>query len=112
MEPPDLEIVHYVNRAYFADADILKPQHVQSLIYYNSPKGPVLIGAMYIMPRWGMPGPEIGGALTTRHHHDGLCVDKQTNQGVAAQGNAFFDHPSWSRSRNPGTTHVETPATL
>src|SRR2546430_5693258 len=27
MEPPDLEIVHYVNRAYSTDADILKPQH-------------------------------------------------------------------------------------
>src|SRR2546421_298073 len=51
MEPPDLEIAHYVNRAYFTDGDILKPEHIQSLIYYNSPKGPVLIGAMFIMPR-------------------------------------------------------------
>jgi len=112
MEPPDLEIAHYVNRAYLTDADILKPQHIQSLIYYNSPKGPVLIGAMYIMPRWGMPGPEIGGALTTWHHHDGLCVDKQTNQVVAAQGNAFFDQQSWSRSCPPGTTKWDTPDML
>ena len=112
MEAPDLEIAHYVNRAYLTDADILNPQHIQSLIYYNSPKGPVLIGAMYIMPRWGMPGPEIGGALTTWHHHDGLCVDKQTNQVVAAQGNAFFDHQSWSRSCPPGTTKWDTPDML
>jgi len=62
MEAPDQEIVHFVNRAYFTDADVLEPQHIQSLIYYNGPKGPILIGAMYIMPRLGMPGPEIGGS--------------------------------------------------
>src|SRR5205814_1974788 len=88
-----LEIVHYVNRAYSTDADILKPQHVQSLIYYNSPKGPVLIGAMYIMPRWGMPGPEIGGALTSWHHHDDLCFDKKTSMVVAFAGLSIVDRP-------------------
>src|SRR2546430_14700766 len=103
MEPPDLEIAHYVNRAYFTDGDILKPQHIQSLIYYNSPKGPVLIGAMYIMPRWGMPGPEIGGAVATRHHHDGVGAEKQNKQVVAAQGKASFGHQSWGRSRTPRT---------
>lgn len=112
MEPTDLEIVHYVNRAYFSDQDILKPEHVQSLIYFNSQKGPVLIGAMYIMPTWGTLGPEIGGALTAWHHHDGLCVDKKTGMVVAAQGSAFFDRQSWSRSCPPGTTKWDTPDML
>ena len=111
MEPPDLEIVHYVNRAYFKDQDVLQPQHVQSLIYYNTAKGPVLIGAMYIMPSWGTPGPAIGGTLTPWHHHDGLCVDK-TGMVVAGAGSAFFDHPSWSRSCPPGTTKWDTPDML
>ncbi|HYR49198.1 MAG TPA: hypothetical protein VES90_03360, partial [Candidatus Eisenbacteria bacterium] len=64
MEPEGLAIMHYVNGAYFTDADILRPDHVQSLIYFNSTRGPILIGAMYIMPRLGMAGPEIGGSLT------------------------------------------------
>ena len=112
MEPTDLEIVHYINWAYMTPADILKPQHIQSLIYYNGAHGPMLIGAMYLMPSWGIPGPQIGGALTAWHHHDGLCVDKQTKLVVAAQGSAFFDKESWSRSCPPGTTKWDTPDML
>jgi hypothetical protein len=112
MEPTDLEIVHYINWQYMTQADILKPQHVQSLIYYNGAHGPILIGAMYLMPSWGSPGPQIGGALTSWHHHDGLCVDKQSRLVVAAQGSAFFDKESWSRSCPPGTTKWDTPDML
>ena len=112
MEPTDLQIVHYIKRAYLTDGDILKPQHVQSLIYYNGAHGPILIGAMYLMPAWGTPGPQIGGALTTWHHHDGLCVDTQTNLVVAAQGSAFFDRDNWSRSCPPGTKKWDTPDML
>jgi hypothetical protein len=112
MEPTDLKIVHYVNRAYLTEADVLKPEHVQSLIYYNTLRGPVLIGAMYLMPAWGTPGPEIGGALTPWHHHDGLCVDKNTGMVIAAAGSAFFDRPNWSRSCPPGTTKWDTPDML
>jgi hypothetical protein len=83
MEPLDLTTVHFVNSAYLTDADVLRPDHVQSLIYYNTKRGPVLIGAMYIMPRLGMPGPEIGGPLTSWHRHDNLCFDRITGKIVA-----------------------------
>jgi len=54
MEPEGLAIMHYVTaRLLHRDADILRPDHVQSLIYFNSTRGPILIGAMYIMPRSG-----------------------------------------------------------
>src|SRR5207244_1292622 len=113
MEPPDLEIAHYVNRAYFTDGDILKPEHIQSLIYYNSPKGPVLIGAMFIMPRLGMPGPEIGGVLTSWHHHDDLCFDRKTNMVVAFVGDSVFDNPGKSSRSCPlGSSRQETPEML
>ena len=113
MEPPDQEIVHFVNRAYFTNADVLKPQHVQSLIYYNGAKGPILIGAMYIMPRAGMPGPEIGGSLTSWHNHENLCFDNQTNMPVAFVGDAFFDNNSgWSRSCPKGSSKQDTPEML
>jgi hypothetical protein len=112
MEPPDVEIVHFVNRAYFTDADVLKPEHVQSLIYYNSSSGPVLIGAMYIMPRLGLPGPQIGGPLTNWHHHDDLCFDNRTNIVVAFVGDSFFDRAGMSRSCPPGSSKKKTPEML
>ncbi len=112
MEPPDLEIVHFVNPAYFSVADILRPEHVQSLIYYNSTHGPVLIGAMYIMPRLGMPGPEIGGSLTPWHHHDDLCFDNVTNVIVAFAHSAFFDRGEKSGSCPHGSSNRRTPEML
>jgi hypothetical protein len=81
--PPQLTIVHFVNPAYMTEADVLNPNHVQSLIYVNTPHGPVLVGAMYIMPRVGMPGPEIGGPLTSWHHHDNLCFNNLSGTVVA-----------------------------
>jgi hypothetical protein len=98
MEAEGLAIMHYVNKAYFTDADVLKPTHVQSLIYYNSSRGPILIGAMYIMPRLGDPGPQIGGALTVWHHHDNLCFDRSTGVIVA------FAHDSGSNSNDKSGT--------
>jgi hypothetical protein len=83
VEALDLTTVHFVNSAYMTDADVLRPDHVQSLIYYNTKRGPVLIGAMYIMPRLGVAGPEVGGPLTSWHKHDNLCFDKATGKIVA-----------------------------
>jgi len=112
MEPEGLEIMHYVNQAYFTDADILRPDHVQSVIYYNSPRGPILIGAMYIMPRLGMPGPQIGGSLTVWHHHDNLCFDRTTGVIVAFAHSAFFDRGDKSGTCPPGSSNRSTPEML
>ncbi|GAC1648592.1 MAG: hypothetical protein NVS9B11_21530 [Candidatus Dormibacteraceae bacterium] len=83
MEAEGLPIMHYVNAAYLTKADVLRPDHVQSLIYYNTGRGPVLIGAMYIMPSLSTRGPAIGGPLTSWHHHDNLCFDRTTGAIVA-----------------------------
>jgi hypothetical protein len=112
MEPPGGEIVHFVNRAYFTDADILKPDHVQSLIYYNGANGPVLIGAMYIMPKLGMPGPQIGGPLTNWHHHDNLCFDNTSHVVVAFVGDPFFDQADKSHACPRGSSKKLTPEML
>jgi len=112
MEPEGLEIMHYVNQAYFTDADILRPEHVQSVIYYNSPHGPILIGAMYIMPRLGMAGPQIGGSLTVWHHHDNLCFDRTSGAIVAFAHNAFFDRAGKSGACPPGSSNRSTPEML
>ena len=41
----------------------------KKLVYANTSKGPVLLGAMYLMPGPGVPGLQIGGCLTRWHAH-------------------------------------------
>ena len=112
MEPEGLAVMHYVNKAYFTEADVLRPDHVQSLIYFNSTHGPVLIGAMYIMPSLATPGPQIGGSLTVWHHHDNLCFDRTTGVIVA------FAHDSSANSTDKsgvcprGSSNRSTPEML
>ena len=112
MEPEGLAIMHYVNQAYFADADILRPDRVQSLIYFNSAHGPVLIGAMYIMPRLGMAGPEIGGSLTVWHKHDNLCFDRTTGVIVAFTHDGSANTTEKSGTCPAGSSNRSTPEML
>lgn len=112
MEPPDFQIVHYVNSAYMQDAYVLDPLHVQSLIYYNGAHGPMLIGAMYIMPRRGEPGPQVGGPLTVWHQHSNLCFDDVTGMAVAFVHSGFFDESGKSGSCPRGSTNKTTPLML
>ncbi len=113
MEPPNIEIVHYVNPAYMIDADVLDPQHVQSLIYYNGPAGMRLIGAMYIMPRRGMAGPQVGGPLTVWHQHSNICFDNTTGIAVAfVRVGGDFESRDKSGSCPTGSTNKTTPLML
>jgi hypothetical protein len=96
--PPALPIVHFINGLYLGDGLILQPERVESLIYWNSDRGPVLVGAMYIMPD-GMAGPQIGGPLTKWHHHENLCFDDSTGMVVAMTGEGPDVVPGLSRSQ-------------
>ncbi len=62
-------ITHYLNPAYQRDGEILDPARPEALVYANTSEGPVLLGAMYVMPEPGDPGPQIGGCLTQWHAH-------------------------------------------
>ncbi len=62
-------ITHYLNPTYQRDGEILDPSRPESLVYANTSKGPVLLGAMYLMPEPSAPGPQIGGCLTQWHAH-------------------------------------------
>ncbi|HEX9364537.1 MAG TPA: hypothetical protein VGA47_12220 [Candidatus Dormibacteraeota bacterium] len=112
MEPPDLEIVHYVNPSYMVPADVLDPQHVQSLIYYNGKQGTVLIGAMFIMPNRAMDGPQIGGPLTVWHQHSNICFDDTSGMAVAFVHSDVFDGNEKSGSCPRGSTNKTTPLML
>jgi hypothetical protein len=66
---------HYINTDYMRDADILDPDHPESLVYDVSGGHKRLVSAMFMLP----PGstlddvPDLGGPLTQWHVHDNLC---------------------------------------
>lgn len=62
---------HYTSFA--ARGGPLDPRHPAALVYAATRHGPVLLGAMYQMPRQGEPGPDVGGALTPWHYHTNVC---------------------------------------
>jgi hypothetical protein len=75
--PPGAAVVHYLNPAYYratvAGGPILNTADPQSLVYANTPRGAVLVAAMYITYPGG-PTPQPGGCLTQWHVHTNLCL--------------------------------------
>jgi hypothetical protein len=66
---------HASNPANENDGRILDPAHPETLVYAVAPNGrPVLMGAMFLMPKIGQPGPTVGGPLTVWHAHQHVCV--------------------------------------
>jgi hypothetical protein len=85
--------VHYANWQTVRSGDVLDPDHPSSLVYANTVKGPVLLGAMYLGAGPCIPGPDVGGPLTQWHAHDNLClsvdhqvVGRTTSTGTCATG--------------------------
>lgn len=64
-------LAHFTNKGN--EAAILDPRRPQALVYARTKHGPLLIGAMYQMPRLGQWGPAPGGPLTQWHQHEGIC---------------------------------------
>ncbi len=70
---PKAATVHYLNPKYMHDGKILDPQAPEALVYANTRSGPLLLGAMYVMPKPGEYGPDPGGSITQWHMHDNVC---------------------------------------
>jgi hypothetical protein len=66
---------HAANPANDHDGRVLDPAHPETLVYAVAPDGrPVLMGAMFLMPKIGEPGPTVGGPLTVWHAHEHVCI--------------------------------------
>jgi hypothetical protein len=66
---------HASNPVNDNDGRVLDVAHPEALVYGVAPDGrPVLIGAMFLMPKIGEPGPTIGGPLTVWHAHQHVCI--------------------------------------
>ena len=72
--PSNLPSTHWMNDAYVKAGYLMDPQRPQGLVYANTRRGPVLIGAMFQMQHIGQFGPDPGGPLTAWHQHENICV--------------------------------------
>ena len=81
---------HYVHPGLTVDGDILDPDAVESLVFENTPDGPVLVSAMYILPGGSTMAyvPDVAGDLTVWHDHQNLCWDSSGTRlaGVVVNG--------------------------
>jgi hypothetical protein len=95
-------LVHYVNPEYMRDGRILDPNHVESLVYENTLRGPVLVAAMYSLEDPNAAPPDVAGSLTPWHRHDDLCF----TQGGEPVGAAPFCPPGSASYFTPWMLHV------
>lgn len=64
---------HWMNDAYVKAGYVMDPSRPQGLVYANTKRGPVLLGAMFQMPHLNQFGPDPGGPLTAWHQHENIC---------------------------------------
>ena len=90
-------LVHYIKPAYMNDGKILDPEHVESLLYEASLRGPVLVAAMYSLEDPNAAPPDVAGQVTPWHRHDDLCFTSAGEAVGAApscpQGSATYLTP-------------------
>ena len=107
--PRGAPVVHYLNPAYYRatvrGGPVLNAADPQSLVYANTPRGAVLVAAMYITTRDG-PTPQPGGCLTQWHVHTNLCLAPGLDV-VGAIGPGQSSCPAGSVNRvTPAMIHV------
>jgi len=106
--PTGAAVVHYLSPAAYRSTllggPVLDYTDPQALVYANTPKGAVLVAAMYITVPHG-PTPQPGGCLTQWHVHTNLCLTK--GRGVVGAVGDGSTCPAGSRNRvTPPMIHV------
>jgi hypothetical protein len=85
----------------------LNPQDPSSLVYATNVKGhaPILLGAMYLMPR-GANGPQVGGGLTRWHSHLEVCQGGQVIIAGFGISKGPCDASTWKNRYTAQMLHV------
>jgi hypothetical protein len=85
--PSGATVVHYANPAYLNSPQTLDPGAIESLVYANTPRGAILVAAMYAMAnnQVGQTPPMPGGCLTEWHVHTNLCFSNTTGVVVGVE---------------------------
>lgn len=71
--PANMPSTHWMNDAYVKAGYVMDPRRPQGLVYANTRRGPVLLGAMFQMQHLNQFGPDPGGPLTAWHQHENIC---------------------------------------
>ncbi len=108
VQPPTSRLVHYVNVTHLADPTVLDPAAPESLVYRSTAEGPVLEGAMYILPSPDSPIPDVGGLAAHWHGHDDLCFSTTTAMIVDTLGPDGSCPPGARNEVTPPMLHVWT----
>ncbi len=106
VQPPSSRLVHYVNLTHLVDPGVLDPVAPESLVYRSTPDGPVLEGAMYILPSVESPVPDVGGLSAHWHGHDDLCFSSATAMIVGTVGPDGGCPPGARNEVTPPMLHV------
>jgi hypothetical protein len=98
---------HYNNIDFLFDDHVLDPDRPEYLMFYDTPKGKVLAGFMFVPRNNTEEGPQIGGNLTRWHYHtwsSPICLVKGIlDTGPLVDGRCDTGSPS---SRSPEMLHV------
>ncbi|TMD39557.1 MAG: hypothetical protein E6I88_11995 [Chloroflexi bacterium] len=71
--PINLPIVEWVNPTYTRAGRVLDLRRPERLMYMAGPAGPILVGAMFVLPTANQPVPRVAGGLAHWHQHLDLC---------------------------------------
>ena len=67
--------LHYENKAYEGSKrPVMDPSRPQGLVYARTPRGPVLLGAMFVLADQTQRGNDFNGTVTEWHLHPNACV--------------------------------------
>jgi len=72
--PQNTPSTHWMNQRNVDAGYVMDPRHPQGLVYANTRRGPVLLGAMFQMQHIDQFGPDPGGPLTAWHQHQNICL--------------------------------------
>jgi len=97
---------HYAKVVHTQDGKVLDPNRPEALMYTPSPRGPVLVGVMYLMNVPGEFGPEPGGCLTRWHVHANVCFSAATFAPVSQLQEGETCPPGEFRYIPPPALHV------
>ncbi len=65
---------HATNPGFEQDGRILDPARPEMLVFAETNRGPVLLGAVFTTPGASDEGPRIAGPLVMWHNHEHVCV--------------------------------------
>ncbi|MBW3627435.1 MAG: hypothetical protein KY412_07475, partial [Actinobacteria bacterium] len=108
VQAPTSDLVHYVHPTHLASPAVLDPAAPESLVYLSTPDGPVLQGAMYILPSVESPVPDVGGLAAHWHAHDDLCFSTTTAMIVGTTNPDGSCPPGARNQATPPMLHVWT----